>query len=155
VIISQYEIDNAGNENDARRIKKLGDHVIHSDQPSPVRVLRWEEEGYPVRLMQLDILVGNSTNEATFEFPDLFERVPGANLQSVVLSPSQADLESMILSASKLIEAGAKAITTSCGFNTIFQRELANAVDVPVFTSSLLQIPIIRAIFAHIAKFSS
>lgn len=116
-------------------------------QPLPVGVLRWEEEGCPVGLMQLEDLVGNSTNEATFEFPVLFERVPGANLQSVVLSPSQAVLESMILSASKLIDAGAKAVTTSCGFNAVFQRELASAISVPVFTSSLLQIPIIRAVF--------
>lgn len=47
---------------------------------------------------------------------------------------------------------GAKAISTSCGFNAVFQRELANALDVPVFTSSLLQIPIIRAIYGENAR---
>jgi Asp/Glu/hydantoin racemase len=36
-----------------------------------------------------------------------------------------------------------KAITTSCGFLSLFQRELTDAVSIPVFTSSLLQIPLV------------
>ena len=40
-------------------------------------------------------------------------------------------------------EQGIGAITTSCGFNSIFQRELADSVNIPVFTSSLMQIPFV------------
>lgn len=120
--------------------------------PAAVGVLRWEAGGYPVGLEQLESLIGNSTNVDTYDFPVLFDRVPGANLQSVVLSPSQSVLQSMILSGKRLIASGAKAITTSCGFNAVFQRELASALDVPVFTSSLLQIPIIRAIYGENAR---
>ncbi|MBC7608283.1 MAG: aspartate/glutamate racemase family protein [Polaromonas sp.] len=36
---------------------------------------------------------------------------------------------------------GAKAITTSCGFLVLLQKELQAAVKVPVVTSSLLQLP--------------
>lgn len=36
---------------------------------------------------------------------------------------------------------GAKAITTSCGFLVLLQKELQSAVRVPVVTSSLLQLP--------------
>ena len=36
---------------------------------------------------------------------------------------------------------GAKAITTSCGFLVLLQRELQDAVRVPMVTSSLLQLP--------------
>ncbi len=36
---------------------------------------------------------------------------------------------------------GARAITTSCGFLVLLQRELQSAVKVPVVTSSLLQLP--------------
>ncbi len=39
-----------------------------------------------------------------------------------------------------------KAITTSCGFNGIFQQQLAEAVSVPVFTCSLLQVPFAQRI---------
>ena len=41
-------------------------------------------------------------------------------------------------------EEGIQAITTSCGFNAVFQTELSKAVPVPVFTSALLQIPFIK-----------
>jgi hypothetical protein len=40
------------------------------------------------------------------------------------------------------------AITTSCGFLVKFQRELAAAVSVPVFTSSLLLVPFVHRLLA-------
>ena len=40
---------------------------------------------------------------------------------------------------------GAKAITTSCGFLVLLQKELQSAVRVPVVTSSLLQLPALLA----------
>lgn len=50
----------------------------------------------------------------------------------------------MIGEARKMEKQGIRAITTSCGFNAIFQRELADSVSVPVFTSSLMQIPMVQ-----------
>jgi Asp/Glu/hydantoin racemase len=49
----------------------------------------------------------------------------------------------MIEAAQKMEKDGIQAITTSCGFNALFQTELANSVNVPVFTSSLLQVPLV------------
>nr|WP_235964861.1 aspartate/glutamate racemase family protein [Caenimonas soli] len=43
--------------------------------------------------------------------------------------------------ARELERAGAHAITTSCGFLVLLQRELQEAVRVPMVTSSLLQLP--------------
>jgi hypothetical protein len=43
--------------------------------------------------------------------------------------------------ARELVRQGAVAITTSCGFLVLLQRELQDAVTVPVVTSSLLQLP--------------
>ncbi len=40
-----------------------------------------------------------------------------------------------------LEKRGAKAITTSCGFLVLLQKELQSAVRVPLVTSSLLQLP--------------
>src|SRR5262249_23370858 len=39
---------------------------------------------------------------------------------------------------------GVRAIPTSCGFLARFQRDLASAVAVPVFTSSLMLVPLIH-----------
>ena len=92
-----------------------------------IAILRWESGHVPQGLMQLEQLPGNSTNLASYPFP-------------VKL------LEDMIQLAKELEKEGVRAITTSCGFNAIFQEALANAVDIPVFTSSLLQVPFAQAL---------
>jgi Asp/Glu/hydantoin racemase len=43
------------------------------------------------------------------------------------------------------VRLGAEAITTNCGFLSLFQREIAAHVGVPVATSSLLQVPWVQA----------
>ncbi|MCB4824817.1 aspartate/glutamate racemase family protein, partial [Roseicella aerolata] len=43
------------------------------------------------------------------------------------------------------VRLGAEAITTNCGFLSLFQQEIAAAVGVPVATSSLLQVPWVQA----------
>lgn len=123
--------------------------------PCKIGMLRWEEQGCPMGLMQLELLVGNSTNPDSYDFPICFERVPGANIHTVVESPNQDVLRRMIELGNKMVqEKQVRAITTSCGFNAIFQAELASAIPVPVYTSSLLQIPLVELMIGqnrHIA----
>jgi phosphoribosyl-ATP pyrophosphohydrolase len=106
-------------------------------------ILCWEKGGIPKGLEQLENLPGNSTNPLTYPFPVLFERVAGANYQSVLVAPDSRLACAMVEAAESLIDRGVKAIITSCGFNAIFQKELAYALKVPVFTSALMQIPFI------------
>lgn len=79
--------------------------------------------------------VGNAT---TYDFPVVFKIIDGAGGDRV-LSGDPSLLEPFLQGAKELEAAGCKAITTSCGFLAAFQKELAAAVNVPVFTSSLLQ----------------
>jgi hypothetical protein len=108
-------------------------------------VLCWEEGGSPRGLEQLESLVGNSTNPATYSFPVIFRKVKGANYQSVVQSPEAGLIDTMVSEGEKMVALGVRAIITSCGFNALFQKELAQALPVPVFTSALMQIPFILA----------
>ena len=108
-------------------------------------VLCWEEGGSPKGLEQLESLTGNSTNPLTYPFPVLFKKVVGANYQSVLVSPDTGLVGPMLETAEAMIDQGVKSIITSCGFNAIFQKELAAALTVPIYTSALLQIPFIRA----------
>lgn len=108
-------------------------------------VLCWEEGGSPKGLEQLESLTGNSTNPLTYPFPVLFKKVAGAHYQSVLVSPDARLVAPMLEAAELMINQGVKAIITSCGFNAIFQKELADGLTVPVYTSALLQIPLIRA----------
>ena len=120
-----------------------------------IAILRWESGHVPQGLMQLEQLPGNSTNPASYPFPVKLVEVKGANTDTVILHPSQKLLEDMIQLAKELEKEGVPAITTSCGFNAIFQEALANAVDIPVFTSSLLQVPFAQALVVMLGGGSS
>lgn len=110
--------------------------------PSPViGMLAWE--GGEHSLSQLEEIPGNIVHPDTFRYPIKLFRVKGANYRTVVEQPSQAVLAEMIKASKEMEAAGIKAITTSCGFNAIFQKELSNAVSVPVFSSSLMQVPMV------------
>ncbi|MGL1933249.1 MAG: aspartate/glutamate racemase family protein [Desulfotalea sp.] len=117
--------------------------MVKSAEPF-LGVLCWEEGGNPKGLEQLESLKGNSTNLTSYPFPVLFAKVAGANYQSVLVAPNDKLVAPMVEAAKMMIAQGAKAIITSCGFNAIFQQQLAGALTVPVFTSALMQIPLIR-----------
>jgi len=88
---------------------------------------------------------GDVGNRATWDFPVLYKIVKGATPDSVVRKGARNLLGSFINGAKELEAEGARAVTTSCGFLAIFQREIASAVDVPVFTSSLMQVPLVSS----------
>jgi len=114
-----------------------------------IGILCWEAGQAPRGLEQLETLKGNSTNPETYDFPVMFCRVKGANVHTILEAPSREVMTRMIEEAQKMAAEGVKAITTSCGFNAIFQKELADALDVPVFTSSLLQVPMVHHILGR------
>lgn len=60
--------------------------------------------------------------------------VHGASVARAVGAGDPDLLKPFIEGAKELIAQGVKAITTSCGFLVIFQREMADALPVPVFT---------------------
>ncbi len=117
---------------------------MDNKEPCRIGILCWEAGQVPRGLVQLETLPGNSTNPNSYAFPVRFNRIKGANIRTVLEDPSKEVLKNMIVESKKMISEGIEAITTSCGFNAIFQEELASALDVPVFTSSLLQVPLVH-----------
>ncbi len=113
-----------------------------NDACPPLGILCWEGGQVPRALEQLEGLAGNSTNRATYDFPVMMRRVRGANIRTILESPDRSVLETMIGEIRDMVRLGVRAITTSCGFNAIFQEEMARAAGVPVFASSLLQVPL-------------
>ena len=91
-------------------------------------------------------ILGDVGNPDTFSFPVLYKVVKGANPTRVVKEADPLLLQLFIDAAEDLEREGVKAIATSCGFLAIFHQELVNAVNVPVFTSSLLQVHLAQAI---------
>lgn len=98
---------------------------------------------------QFKRLPGDIGNAASWKTPVIFKVVKGANPKNVVFGGAEGLLEPFIESALQLVAEGARAITTSCGFLAIYQKELAAALPVPVFTSSLLQGPVIQMTLPH------
>jgi hypothetical protein len=84
---------------------------------------------------------GDIGNPATFDFPVRYQTVHGASPQRVVRERDPALLRPFIEAGHALVAEGATAITTSCGFLVLFQRELQAALPVPVWSSSLLLLP--------------
>jgi len=86
---------------------------------------------------------GHIRNPATFDFPVRYEVVAGATPERLV---SQADprlLDPFIRAARELEAQGVAAITGACGFLVLFQRQLAGSVAVPLYSSSLIQLPMV------------
>jgi Asp/Glu/hydantoin racemase len=87
---------------------------------------------------------GHIRNRATFGFPVVCQVVPGATAQRIVTQADPALLQPFIEAARALQAQGVAAITGACGFLALFQRELADAVTVPLYASSLLQLPMVH-----------
>src|SRR5436305_389952 len=85
---------------------------------------------------------GDMGNGLTWPFPVLYKVVPGATPDRVVRHKSAGLHNAFLDAAAELTRLGADGITTTCGFLSLFQRELAAHVAVPVATSSLMQIPL-------------
>jgi hypothetical protein len=87
--------------------------------------------------------VGDVGHAATFDFPVLYEVAENAPIRRVVENGADGLLPALVAAARHLESCGVRAIGTSCGFSSVYQEELADAVNVPVATSSLLQIPVV------------
>jgi len=105
--------------------------------------------GAPLGILMLEArfprIPGDMGNATTWPFPVLYRVVPGASPEKVVLEGARGLLPDFVTAARELVAHGAEAITTNCGFLSLFQREIAQAVCVPVATSSLMQVPWVQA----------
>ena len=87
---------------------------------------------------------GDIGNATTFAFPVRYRVIQGASINRVVFKADPTLLKPFIKAGKELEDEGVQAITTSCGFLAMFQREITEALSIPVFTSSLLQVPIVQ-----------
>jgi hypothetical protein len=87
---------------------------------------------------------GHIRNRSTFDFPVIYRVVRGATAERVVTQADPTLLDPFIEAARDLQEQGVAAITGACGFLAIFQRQLADAVSVPLYASSLVQLPLVH-----------
>ena len=89
-------------------------------------------------------ILGDIGNPGTWPFPVSFRVVDGASPQRVVREQAAGLLDAFCNAAQELIDAGADGISTTCGFLSLFQKDIAARCSVPVATSSLMQAAVVE-----------
>jgi len=107
--------------------------------------------GYSVGIIYIEdvwypMLPGNVVNACTYDFPVRMKAVPNLDIQRL-FSADPAIGDDIIAVGRHLIEKeGIRALCSACGFFGNFHRQVAEALDIPVALSSLVQIPWIRTL---------
>lgn len=90
---------------------------------------------------------GDVRNASGYPFPIQYDVVAGIDIERLVFHQDKAPCRAPILAAAKRLERmGCRAIAAECGYFAWFQQEVAAAVAVPVFMSSLLQVPLAQQV---------
>lgn len=104
--------------------------------------------GHTIGILQLDRvepnIPGDVANASTYGYPVLFQTVHGVTARSAWTGNKEAE-QRVVETAIGLENIGVKGIASNCGFMLHFQKSVAKAVHIPVFLSSLMQIPIIAS----------
>lgn len=104
--------------------------------------------GYSVGIVYIEnvnypMMPGNVVNACTYKFPVRMKAVP--NLVNTRLFNNDPTIVDDIIGAARHMVAaeGVRAICSACGFFGNYQKQVAEALDVPVAMSSLVQVPLI------------
>lgn len=105
--------------------------------------------GHAIGILVLDIecpyIPGDVGNASTFSFPVLYQTVRGCDVDRILFKPEQETRDAVIEAAKDLVRRGVGGISSNCGYMIRYQEVAAEMLSVPVFLSSLLQIPMILA----------
>ena len=111
--------------------------------------------GEAIGILLLDspvpFIPGDVANATTYDFPIRFKKVPGFSVKKALCKDENIYPE-LLKAAMDLKSNGVKAVTGDCGFMALHQKRLKRDLNIPVFLSSLLQIPFIRHIIADSEK---
>jgi len=87
---------------------------------------------------------GDVRNASAYPFPIQYEVMEGLNCYNICQNKGEDEVlvPSIVKAAKKLERMGVKAIIAECGYFAYFQKIIAGQVNVPVFMSSLVQVPL-------------
>ncbi|MBA7486115.1 hypothetical protein ES707_21668 [subsurface metagenome] len=102
--------------------------------------------GNAIGILVLDLwypyLPGNVANASTYDFPVHYKILEGTTL-SQIFNGDSALIDQIIEGGQQLEKQGVRAIIGACGYLGNYQKETTAILHVPVFLSSLLQVPVI------------
>jgi len=94
---------------------------------------------------QFPRIPGDIGNALTWDFPVHFRVVRGATPDNVVRNDPRLLVDSFIEAGQDLVRMGCDGITTNCGFLSLIQDQVKNALGVPVATSALMQVGMVQS----------
>ena len=96
---------------------------------------------------------GDVRNPSAFPYPIQYEIAEGVTNKTLVYDKNPAQCREAVIRAAKKLESlGCRAVAAECGYFAFFQKDVAEAVDIPVFMSSLLQVPFIQQVIGPAKK---
>lgn len=114
--------------------------------------------GYRVGVLMLDmdapLIPGNVGNAMSYDFPVKYKVLKGlpADWWGDEIGPDESRCQIFIQAAKELEAEGCKAITSGCGFFAIYQKRVAEAVNIPVFLSPLIMVPMLSRMLGNSEK---
>ncbi len=112
------------------------------------RISSGEAIGILLLNTSVPFIPGDVANASSYDFPVRFQKVEGFTVARAIGKDSSI-FPALLAAAKELIHQGVRAITGDCGFMALHQNMLAKEVDVPVFLTSLLQLPFILSIIGE------
>lgn len=94
---------------------------------------------------------GDVANATTYPYPVRYRPVMGTTPQRL-FSHDNSLIDSLREAVEELQAAGVRAITGDCGFLAQFQQDLSEEFSLPLFLSSLMQIPFIAQLIGRTRK---
>lgn len=121
-----------------------------NSSPLPERITAYPgavAHGYPIGMLcarwNVPFVPGDLNNPTTFDFPMRYLEVEGVNGSEILRGTGDHHVDLVVAAAQRLESEGVRAITSNCGFMAVFQDAVAAAVRIPVFLSSLMQLPLV------------
>lgn len=98
----------------------------------------------------IPMIPGEIANGSTWDFPIICQdmgAIPAETIWEWITAPEpHPDMTAYAIAAAKKLELqGVRAIVGNCGFWALYQEVISKAINVPFFSSALLQVPMVQA----------
>lgn len=129
--------------------RQYGHLTSHNDRVFVRAIDHQQVAGYSVGIIYIEdvhypMMPGNVVNAYTYDFPVRMRAVPNLTAQKL-FAADPTIVDDIIATAKHMVEKeGVRAISSACGFFGNYHNKVAEALDVPVALSSLVQIPWIK-----------
>ncbi|MEH6444710.1 MAG: aspartate/glutamate racemase family protein [Oceanospirillaceae bacterium] len=104
--------------------------------------------GFGIGILLIDcstpFIPGDVGNASTYNYPVLYKTVPDVTLERLIEQGDESLIDNVIEVAKYMESMGVKAITSDCGYMVRYQKKVADAVNIPVILSSLVQLPMLE-----------